>query len=221
LRSFKIKICGITNPSDALGAVKAGADAIGLNFYERSLRSVTPLDALEIVARLPEELVVVGVFVNALAEEISELESHLRLGAIQLHGDENPEILSQLDSQAVIRAVRIAGNTPAEIAAAQQEIDAWCEAGVAAILLDKASGRAYGGSGQCFDWKIARKLNIPVPLILAGGLGPENVADAIAMVVPDAVDAASGVEAFPGGKDPGLMKRFVASSREAFERLSS
>ncbi len=219
MRTFKIKICGVTNPGDAIIAVDSGADAIGLNFYERSLRSITPLDALEIVARLPPDVTLVGVFVNQPAQDILAIASHLQLDAIQLHGDESPEIMNQVGAQAVIRAVRIAGNTESAIAAAQAEIDLWCQAGAAAILLDKAAGQQYGGSGQTFDWKIVERLKIPVQMILAGGLGPENVADAIAMVAPDTVDAASGIEGFPGGKDPELVKQFVSSALNAFARL--
>ena len=221
LRSFKIKICGITNLADAIHAVQAGADAIGLNFYERSLRSVTPMDALEIVSGLPDELVLVGVFVNQPPDEILALAAHLQLDAIQLHGDETPEIMKLLDSRPVIRAVRVSGDTSTNIAALQNEIDAWCTSGVSAILLDKAAGSTYGGSGETFDWKIVEQLIIPVQTILAGGLGPDNVADAILTVVPAAVDAASGLESFPGGKDPVLMERFVQSALVAFAKLSS
>lgn len=244
MRSFKIKICGVTNPADAIHAFEAGADAIGLNFYERSLRSVTPLDSLEIVARLPEEAIIVGVFVNHPVEDILDLASHLRLDAIQLHGDETPEIMRQLDPMAVIRAVRVKDDTQAGLAAAQSEIDAWCAADVSAILLDKAAIRPpvtdrpespdvaailldkparqiYGGSGATLDWTFVKHLNVPVPTILAGGLDPLNVADAIAMVVPDTVDAASGIERFPGGKDRQLMEQFVKSARNAFSQYLS
>ncbi len=219
MRPFKIKICGVTNPTDAIQALHAGADAIGLNFYERSLRSITAADALEIVARLPDELIVVGVFVNQPADDILALATHLQLDAVQLHGDEDPAILALLNGRPVIRAVRISEYEDPSIATIQHEIDEWCEAGVAAILLDKCAGRAYGGSGASFDWSIVQNLSIPVTTILAGGLTPGNVADAISMVLPDAVDAASGIENFPGGKDVQLVEQFVKSAQEAFSRL--
>jgi len=216
MQTFKIKACGITNPADALATVAAGADAIGLNFYERSLRSVDPTTALEIISVIPSSFVVVGVFVNHGVQDILELAEHLQFSAIQLHGDERPEIIDELGVSNIIRAIRIDGESDQALEGAQREIDAWCEHGAAGILVDKAVGRAYGGTGETFDWSLLDRLNIPVRTILAGGLTPDNVAAAIEKVKPDAVDVASGIENFPGGKDVDLLKAFVKSAQAAF-----
>lgn len=216
MQTFKIKACGITNPADALATVAAGADAIGLNFYERSLRSVDPTTALEIISVIPSSFVVVGVFVNHGVQDILELAEHLQFSAIQLHGDERPEIIDELGVSNIIRAIRIDGESDQALEGAQREIDAWCEHGAAGILVDKAVGRAYGGTGETFDWSLLDRLNVPVRTILAGGLTPDNVAAAIEKVKPDAVDVASGIENFPGGKDVDLLKAFVKSAQAAF-----
>jgi len=216
MQTFKIKACGITNPADALATVAAGADAIGLNFYERSLRSVDPTTALEIISVIPSSFVVVGVFVNHGVQDILELAEHLQFSAIQLHGDERPEIIDELGVSNIIRAIRIDGESDQALEGAQREIDAWCEHGAAGILVDKAVGRAYGGTGETFDWSLLDRLNVPVRTILAGGLTPDNVAAAIEKVKPDAVDVASGIENFPGGKDVDLLKAFVKYAQAAF-----
>ena len=216
MQPFKIKICGVTTPGDAVSAAGAGADAIGLNFYERSLRSIKPDVALEIVTMIPKEIAVVGVFVNHDLQDIRDMAEHLQLAAVQLHGDESPEVIDELGLPNVIRAVRIAGNSSQELDTTQSEIEAWCQRGVSGILVDKAAGKSYGGSGKTFDWTVLEKLDIPVRTILAGGLTPENVAAAIETAKPDAVDVASGVEDLPGSKDKSLVGQFVRAAQKAF-----
>lgn len=215
MRQFKIKICGVTNVKDAVIATELGADAIGLNFYEKSFRSVSSLDAVDIAMALPKEVTTIGVFVNHSADEIRGIAAHLRLTAVQLHGDETTEIVSRLNGLDIIRAIRVADPNAEGLAAIQSEIDDWCDAGVHGILVDKAAGKAYGGTGETFDWRILERLKIQVPTILAGGLNPDNVAEAISVARPDAVDVASGVEGFPGSKDPALLRRFITNARKA------
>ena len=220
---FTIKICGITRPPDAVAAADSGADAIGLNFYAKSPRCVSIETAQAIAEAVAGGPLVVGVFVNASAAEIAETVAAVPLGAIQLHGDEPPEIVAALPAGVpVIRAARIGEAGLAEAAAYR---DACQVAGhpLAAVLLD-ASVKAmpgeevvYGGSGCRLDWpRVAaqRGLLAGVPLILAGGLTPVNVAEAIAVSRSDGVDTASGVESAPGVKDHQMIRAFIAAARQ-------
>ncbi|MEX2091708.1 MAG: phosphoribosylanthranilate isomerase [Pirellulales bacterium] len=217
---FKIKICGLTTVDDAIAAVDAGADAIGLNFYRGSKRCVSVDVARQIVDAVSQRTTCVGVFVNASADEIHAICQQARLQVVQLHGSEPPELIKFLGSgYDIIRARRLdVRGTPA----IRADLDACCEvAGFApvAILIDAAMPGQFGGSGLTVDWRQLENYQAwinNVPLILAGGLNSANVAEAIRIVSPQAVDTASGVESAPGKKDAAKMRDFVAAARAAF-----
>lgn len=216
---FQIKICGITNPQDALVVARAGADAVGLNFYPRSPRFISPDTARQIIAVLPTNIVKVGLFVNAPAPDVCQTFDDLHLDLIQLHGDEPPEYLAHLGGRPVMRAFRVEpGNLPPVV-----DYLARCrEDGVVpnAVMVDSLAVGVYGGSGKVADWTAAAEYAVQPglpPLVLAGGLVAENVADAIRTVHPTAVDVASGVESCLGRKDPVLVEAFVRAAREAFD----
>lgn len=202
-----VKICGITNLEDALTAVDAGADALGFNFYPRSPRFIAPEEARLIIEQLPEAVMSVGVFVNeGEPEQVAQIARLARLKAVQLHGDESPEYCRRLRERfIVIKALRVGESfTPESV----REYDA------DAILLDAFASGVRGGTGRVVDWSIARQVRELVPqLYLAGGLSVENVAEAIAIVEPYAVDACSHLEREPGRKDAGRVRAFIAASR--------
>lgn len=216
---FRIKICGVTSAKDAQLIALAGADAIGLNFYPSSPRYVEPVAAEKIAAMISPKLARVGVFVNCPIEFMRETAARIKLDWIQLHGDETPEIISALAGSAVLKVFRInaAGWEPAEIFLKEcRERDAF----PSAILLDAAQPGEFGGTGQTIDWNTIaahRPVLSGLPLVLAGGLTPFNVVDAISVVKPDAVDVASGVESKPGTKDLMLIRAFVTSAKKAFD----
>jgi len=218
---FRIKICGITRPEDGRLAAEAGADAIGLNFYARSKRYVSPKAAREIAAELPAEVARVGVFVNATAAEILDIADTVPLDWVQLHGDEPPGFLPQLAGRRIIRALRCGSEGLTPLAEYLEYCES-LEAPPAAVLVDAlTTDGEYGGTGQQAPWDLlagSRTWLLGKPLILAGGLVPENVAQAIAHVWPLAVDTASGVESSPGVKDAVRMRKFVAAARRAFEQ---
>ncbi len=212
---FRIKICGITRPEDALAAATAGVDAIGLNFYPQSVRFVGDEQARRIAAAVPAGLVRVGVFVNAAADEIQRTFDRTPLDLIQLHGDEPPEFLCRLGDRPIVRVFRVASGG---LAAAMAYLDRCRQLGATPrlVLADAAAGRAYGGTGELADWSGLSgypAVNWHPSLILAGGLTPDNVSEAIRAVRPAGVDTASGVESSPGIKDTELMKRFVEAAR--------
>jgi phosphoribosylanthranilate isomerase len=215
---FRIKICGITSVSDASMVVRAGADAVGLNFYPRSPRHVSRDIAGEIAAVLTGEIVKVGLFVNSPVPDVCEIYDDLRLDLIQLHGDEPPEYVAQLGGRPIMRAFRIgsAGLQPVfEYLQRCGELAAMPRL----TLLDSSTEGKFGGTGQTGDWSAAAQYvteaGLP-PLVLAGGLTPSNVAAAIRAVRPAAVDVASGVESIPGHKDPAALKAFLQAARQAF-----
>jgi phosphoribosylanthranilate isomerase len=215
---FRIKICGVTRVADARLAALAGADAVGLNFYPLSSRYIDLATADKIVSVLPARMAKVGVFVNASAEEIQHVADRLGLDWIQLHGDEPPEMLAQLGDRAIVRAFRFGENGAGEISRYLEV----CRTEVRlpdAILVDACQPGEYGGTGVTADWKAVAETHdafAPLPWVLAGGLTPFNVGDAIAVANPFAVDVASGVESRPGMKDPLLVRAFVSASRKAF-----
>ncbi|HEX4130954.1 MAG TPA: phosphoribosylanthranilate isomerase [Pirellulales bacterium] len=218
---FRIKICGVTNVADALAAAEAGADAIGLNFYAQSRRYVSPAEAAKIVAALPPAVSKIGVFVNSPVEEVRAIRESLGLDAVQLHGDETAHHLAALIDVPTIKALRY-GPGGLMMVYAQLMAYSQVQAAPIAVLLDAYQPGEYGGTGQTFDWDHAAKYQLGArqpPLILAGGLTAENVAEAIARVGPAAVDTASGVESSPGHKDADKMRRFVTAAREAFDRF--
>ena len=215
---FRIKICGITSSTDAHIAADAGADAIGLNFFRKSRRFVEPEIARTIVTTLPASVVKVGVFVNHSATEIEEITTHVGLDAIQLHGDEPPQLVAQLPSHLrIIRAHRCGKDGLAPLA--QFLVDARANGRAPdAVLVDADAGAEFGGTGHVADWSritSERGLLDGLPLILAGGLKPENVNAAIATVRPNGVDVASGVEREPGSKDQKLVAQFIAIAMRA------
>lgn len=200
----QIKICGITNINDALCAATCGADAIGFIFHPASPRYVTPEQAKAIIAALPAKLVKVGVFVNRDAGEVARISGECGLDLIQLHGDESPEYCRQFPAGRIIKAV--SPRTPEELRA----LDAY---EVRAFLADFREPDRYGGTGKQADWTLAATLGRERPLILAGGLMEENIAEAIAAVAPKAVDINSGIERAPGVKDHDRMQRIVTIIR--------
>ena len=210
---FRVKICGITNWPDARRAIEAGCDALGFNFYPRSPRFIAPQEAAAIRARLPREIAAVGVFVNESARRISELARALHLDFAQLHGEEPPAV-----ARAVGRATPVIKAFPmgARFSAARL-----ARYPAAAFLLDapRAANGLRGGTGRSFDWSRARPAARYGRIILAGGLNPQNVAQAIRLAHPSAVDVASGVERAPGQKDPRKLRAFldaVVSASGAF-----
>jgi phosphoribosylanthranilate isomerase len=209
----RVKICGVTNWPDARLAVELGASAIGLNFHAPSPRAVTPAQAWDIVRRLPPLVTAVGVFVNWPMQAVAALARALRLGAVQLHGDESPSEVRELSGVfSVIKAVRVAPGF--RLAALEPFGDA------AALLLDGFKGGLYGGTGETADWDVARRARKYGRVILAGGIRPKNVAEAIERVRPFAVDVASGVEARPGKKDAAKMRELMREVEAANRKLS-
>jgi phosphoribosylanthranilate isomerase len=235
---FRIKICGITNTPDAIAAVDAGADAIGLNFYDKSSRYVTEQQVGQIGEGLGREralaVIPVGVFVN---HSISALRRHWSRGGprfvVQLHGDETPEFVASVKSEMaatyaaeafqVIWAQRL-GELGLE--KLRRKLAACAASGALpdAMLVDSATPGSYGGTGTVLAWERLADYQSALgdtPLILAGGLTPDNVAEAIRIVRPAAVDVASGVESAPGKKDPVKVRDFVAAAKAAFESFES
>lgn len=196
----RVKICGITRVEDALAAVAHGADAIGLVFYAESPRNVSMQTAKAIVDALPPFISAVGLFVNASQTKIETVLSHLRLDVLQFHGDETPAESEQYNLP-YLKAIRVKSDTNL----LQYCIDF---SHAKALLLDAYSVDAFGGTGQQFDWKLIPK-NLPMPIILAGGLTAENVGLAIKQVQPYAVDVSGGVEKSKGIKDETKIAAFM------------
>jgi phosphoribosylanthranilate isomerase len=196
----KIKICGIKTVTDALAAREAGADLIGFNFYPKSPRYIDVGRCRDImsVMRRYGHIIYVGVFVNASVAEVRATMETCGLSLAQLHGDETPEILSALDG----RAFKAFRGVP-------QNLNGFAKEDAPALLVDASVKGTYGGTGVTADWNRAAELAKKYPLLLAGGLTPENVAEAVRQVRPWGVDVASGVESVPGEKDAIKMKAFV------------
>ena len=204
----KIKVCGITRLVDAQLACELGASAIGFVFWDRSPRRIDPAAAAAIAAALPAEALTVGVFVDAPAEEIRAVVERVGLGAVQLHGDETDELVRRLPAGVgVIKAVAL--RSPADVAAALDLPDGLT------VLLDVHDPVRRGGTGRTVDWTLAADVARRRRTYLAGGLGPDNVAGAIAAVRPYAVDASSRLEAAPGVKDPARLRAFLAAAHAA------
>ena len=205
---MKVKICGITNIDDARAAIEAGADLLGFNFYPKSPRYIAPEKAGEIAVQIrpdgPRPLLV-GVFVNSPLEEVRAIFEIARIDLAQLHGDEPVRMLEQLNGRG-FKALRPMSETEAEIDA---EWFAPHGPNAPVLLIDAYRQEQYGGTGHTADWTIATSLAQQYPILLAGGLTPENVAEAVRQVRPWGVDVASGVEASPGKKDVAKMRLFV------------
>ena len=204
MAAVKVKICGITRVEDALAAVRLGADALGFNFWPRSKRHLPPAEARAIVRRLPAFVTAVGVFVDPSREEVLRALDQSGVGVAQLHGDEPPALCASLPVP-VLKAIRLDGPHALPQLASYE---------VQGFLLDAPSA-GYGGSGTTCDWGLAAEVARELPIVLAGGLTPENVADAVRAVRPWAVDVASGVESAPGVKDAERMRLFVERAKEA------
>lgn len=207
----RVKICGITRPEHARAAAGAGADAIGLVFYEPSPRFVTRAQAAAVCAALPPLVSVVGLFVNPAPGEVEAMVAGLPVDLLQFHGEEPPELCAGA-GKPYVKAVRVRTRDDVVAAAARHP-----EA--RALLLDAHHDALWGGTGTRFDWGLVPS-GVAHPIVLAGGLTPENVAGAIRLVRPFAVDVSGGVESAPGEKDPERMERFMkeVASAEADER---
>ncbi|MEA5444542.1 phosphoribosylanthranilate isomerase [Gammaproteobacteria bacterium AB-CW1] len=196
----RVKICGITTAEQARWAAEAGADAIGLVFHEPSTRAVGIQQATDIIAAIPAYVSVVGLFMNPDAAQVRTVLERLPLEMLQFHGEESADFCRRFGRR-YVKAVGMSGELDLE-QASQLYPDA------AALLVDSHAGRRAGGTGERFDW--SRLPSRPdFDLVLAGGLAPGNVAEAIRVVRPWAVDVSSGVESAPGQKDPQLMSRFI------------
>ena len=211
MRRTRVKICGITRPEHASAAAQAGADAIGLVFYEPSPRYVTPARARAVCAALPPLVSVVGVFVNPPPGEIEAVVEGLPVDLLQFHGEEPPELCAGT-GKPYVKAVRVRSRDDI-VKAAARYTDA------RALLLDAHHDALWGGTGSRFDWSVVPD-DVGRPIVLAGGLTPANVADAIRLVRPFAVDVSGGVESAPGQKDAESIERFMkeVASAEAGER---
>ena len=200
----RVKICGITNLADALAAIEAGADALGLNFYEKSPRHISLKTAAEIAGHLPPFVMRVGLFVNAPEELVTRAIGECSLSLLQFHGDEPPEFCTQFGLMSM-KAFRIRD------AESLKEIPNYA---TEAYLLDAYSPDARGGTGEKFNWDLAVEAQkFGKPIFLAGGLTPENVAEAVRKVRPFGVDVSSGVESAPGKKDHAKIRALIAAVR--------
>jgi phosphoribosylanthranilate isomerase len=200
----RVKICGITNWADAKTAIDAGADALGFNFYPKSPRKITVSRAREIVRHMPRRVSAVGVFVDAPVADILKTARAVRLGVVQLHGDESPQTVRQLAPRfPVIKAFRVGPSFRVD------ELKKYRAA--AAFLLDGFDARLRGGTGKSFDWSIARRVKRFAPVIVGGGLTKENARRAIRAADPLAIDVCSGVEASRGKKDAKKVREFMAA----------
>lgn len=203
----RVKICGLTRLSDAVAASELGADALGLVFYPRSPRAVTIEKAREIVGGVPPFVSVVGLFVNPGRDEVMSVLDAVSLDILQFHGDETPEFCGSFGIP-YLKALRVSGSLDLLKSARTYS-------SARGLLLD-AVVEGFGGGGEVFDWSLI-PVEHPLPIVLAGGLNPENVRDAIRRVRPWAVDVSSGVEAAKGVKDVAKMARFIAGVKHAVE----
>jgi phosphoribosylanthranilate isomerase len=200
----QVKICGVTNVADGLVAAEAGADLIGLMFYEQSPRHVTLARAAEISRALPRFLIRVGVFVNPSPDLVLQAISECQLTMLQFHGDETSDFCTHFGLMSV-KAIRVRDESALQLLENYQ---------TDAFLLDAHSRKGLGGTGEQFNWDLAVKAQaFGRPIFLAGGLTPENVAAAVQTVHPFGVDVSSGVESAPGIKDPAKVRAFIAAAK--------
>jgi phosphoribosylanthranilate isomerase len=204
--STAVKICGITRVEDALAAARLGARALGFVFVAASPRCITASRAQEIMRRLPPFVATVALFVDPGAAEVEQVLRDVHFDLLQFHGDESPQFCRQFKLP-YVKAVRVRSDTDL-LQYARLYADA------RALLLDAFVPGSHGGTGVAFDWSLIPR-ELPAPVILSGGLKPENVADAIRRVRPWAVDVSSGVESSPGVKDERKMAAFIESVRDA------
>ena len=201
-KQVKIKVCGMTSLKDALVAVEGGADAVGFIFYKKSPRSVTMKTVREIVLELPPFVDTVGVFVDETAEQINKIADYCNLDIIQLHGDESPTYCKKIRRK-VIKAFRIKD---------MQSVKKISNFQVSGFLLDTFSEKLHGGTGKVFDWNLALPAKKFGPVIMAGGLTPNNVQQAVRQIRPYGVDVCSGVESEPGIKDHKKVRAFLKNA---------
>ncbi len=199
-----VKICGITNPEDAFAACDCGAEALGFVFFEPSPRYLKPTEAKKIIQRLPANIAKVGVFVNPEISLIQEIGKFCGLDFIQLSGDETPDFCNRIPDSILFKAV------PPAMGEAQGRIASYK---ARAFLIDSRGPGKFGGTGKLSNWELAKAIGRKHPVILAGGLNPENVGAAIAAVSPEAVDVSSGIERSPGKKDLQKVRRFLERAR--------
>jgi len=202
---IKIKICGITNLEDALAAADFGADALGFNFYKKSPRCIDPEKATEIIAQLPPFIMPVAVFVNEREDRVREIQAATCIQTVQFHGDESPEFCQRFGRR-VIKAFQVKD---------KESLKAMAHYRVGAFLLDSYREGMRGGTGTTFDWHLAVVAKTFGKVILAGGLTPENVAEAVKLVQPYGVDVTGGVEKEKGIKDHAKLKKFITEVRRA------
>lgn len=205
--SVKVKICGITSAEDATVAVEAGADALGFVFYRKSPRYIEPAMARQIIMSLPPLVLPVGVFVNEEQSVVRNLMDDCGLSLAQLHGSESAAYCQEL-GRPVLKALRVKDRS-AFLALAEFR----GRAGVRGFVLDAFSDQAYGGTGQVIDWQLAAEAAKAANILLAGGLTPDNVQQAIQAVQPYGVDVSSGVEREPGKKDHEKVRAFIRAAR--------
>lgn len=211
---LKIKICGITNLEDAFAAIYYGADALGFVFYHNSPRAIPPSNAKKIVSSLPPFITTVGVFVDKEKNEIEEIASYVGINIIQLHGSEPPEYCNEIVSNKYIKAIRVKELSDLE------PLNNYKTA--SAFLLDTYTPDEIGGTGRIFNWEIAIEAKKSGRIILAGGLTPENIDEAIQFVQPYGVDVSSGVEGREKGKkDLIKLRSFIENARTAYMKQYS
>ena len=207
LMDLKIKICGITNRDDALAAVDAGADALGFIFYKPSPRNLSREAAARIIQELPPFVTKVGVFVDSSEDFVRQTLAECGVDTLQFHGSESPEFCTRFGALKVWKAFRIQNRASLQALPAYQT-DAW--------LLDSFAPDKLGGTGAAFNWDLAVEVwMLGRPIILAGGLSPDNVTDVVHRVRPYAVDVSSGVESAPGKKDQAKLRAFIQAARIA------
>jgi phosphoribosylanthranilate isomerase len=202
---IKIKICGITNLDDAMAAAEDGADALGFNFYKKSPRYVDPGKAAEIIHQLPPFITPVAVFVNEREEKVRDIQFTTGIKVLQFHGDERPEFCDRFATR-VIKAFQVKD---------KDSLKHMAHYHVGALLLDSYREGMRGGTGTTFDWHLAVVAKTLGRVVLAGGLTPENVAEAVKLVQPYGVDVAGGVEREKGLKDHAKLKKFITEVRRA------
>ena len=202
-----VKICGITRAEDALSAVEAGADAVGFNFYSGSKRFISPGAAAAVAAKLQGRTTKVGVFVNPTADEVRAVLREVALDVLQFSGEEEPSLLADF-SVPIFKTIHVHGAS---------SLERMNEYTASAFLLDSFVPGEFGGTGASFEWRLARDAGTRGKIIIAGGLTPENVDQAVRAAAPYGVDVSSGVELRPGIKDPKKVEQFILRARRAAE----
>jgi phosphoribosylanthranilate isomerase len=202
---MKVKICGITNLEDALSSINAGCDALGFVFYKKSPRYIAPEKAKEIIKKLPENIIKIGVFVNEKEKQIRRIAELCNLGMLQFHGDESPKFCKKFAAYKVIKVFRL-----------REKIDLSkiLRYNTFAYLFDTFVKHKPGGTGARFNWDLLSRLNIKQPIFLSGGLNQKNIQQAIKTVHPEWVDVSSSVELAPGKKDPKKVNKFIETVKE-------